>query len=182
MYWNPTLIFSDDCLTLHNITHTSTFGSHHQQRHLFPVPCGMWAHSHCSGPDHINTGIPSPGLTIGLNNNRTWVSLASKCWSNTLPIYQKTFEWYRCVQWFMSSCSLYTDAVAFYHMQTTADSRFTPSQWETSLQSNAISHWLGTNLESALQTTKQSYQPEHCFNQNIKMPFHLYMDSHGLLR
>ena len=30
-----------------------------------------------------------------------------------------------------------------------ADSRFAPSQWEMSLQSNAISHWLGTNLESA---------------------------------
>ena len=31
-----------------------------------------------------------------------------------------------------------------------ADSRFVPSQWETSLQSNAVSQWLGTNLESAL--------------------------------
>ena len=31
-----------------------------------------------------------------------------------------------------------------------ADFRFVPSQWETSLQSNAVSHWLGTNLESAL--------------------------------
>ena len=31
-----------------------------------------------------------------------------------------------------------------------ADSRFVPSQWETSVQSNAISHWLGANLESAL--------------------------------
>ena len=31
-----------------------------------------------------------------------------------------------------------------------ADSRLAPSQWETSLQSNAIPHWLGTNLESAL--------------------------------
>ena len=30
------------------------------------------------------------------------------------------------------------------------NSRFTPSQWETSLQSNAVSHWLGANLESAL--------------------------------
>ena len=30
-----------------------------------------------------------------------------------------------------------------------ADSRHAPSQWETSLQSNTISHWLGTNLESA---------------------------------
>ena len=31
-----------------------------------------------------------------------------------------------------------------------AHSRFAPSQWETSLQSNTLSHWLGTNLESAL--------------------------------
>ena len=31
-----------------------------------------------------------------------------------------------------------------------ADSRLAPSQWETSLQSNAISHWLGANLWSAL--------------------------------
>ena len=27
---------------------------------------------------------------------------------------------------------------------------FAPSQWETSLQSNAVSHWMGANLESAL--------------------------------
>ena len=31
-----------------------------------------------------------------------------------------------------------------------ADSRLAPSQRETLLQSNAISHWLGTNLESTL--------------------------------
>ena len=31
-----------------------------------------------------------------------------------------------------------------------AGSRFAPSQWEMLLQSNAISHWLGANLESAL--------------------------------
>ena len=32
-----------------------------------------------------------------------------------------------------------------------ADSKCAPSQWETSLQSNAVSHWLGTNLDSALR-------------------------------
>ena len=32
-----------------------------------------------------------------------------------------------------------------------ADSRLAPSQWETASQSNAISHWLGANLESALR-------------------------------
>ena len=31
-----------------------------------------------------------------------------------------------------------------------ADSRFAPSQWETALQSNAVSHWLGASLESVL--------------------------------
>ena len=32
-----------------------------------------------------------------------------------------------------------------------ADSGFAPSQWEMSLQSNAVSHWLGTNVDSALR-------------------------------
>ena len=36
------------------------------------------------------------------------------------------------------------------HFHNRADSRFAPSQWETSLQSNAVSHWLCANLESAL--------------------------------
>ena len=31
-----------------------------------------------------------------------------------------------------------------------ADARFASSQWETALQSNAVSHWLGANLDSAL--------------------------------
>ena len=31
-----------------------------------------------------------------------------------------------------------------------ANSRFAPSQWETALLCNDISHWLGANLESAL--------------------------------
>ena len=34
--------------------------------------------------------------------------------------------------------------------ELTADSRLAPSQWETWLQSNAVSHWLGANLESVL--------------------------------
>ena len=31
-----------------------------------------------------------------------------------------------------------------------ADSTLAPSQWETSLQSNAVSHWLSANLETVL--------------------------------
>ena len=33
---------------------------------------------------------------------------------------------------------------------TRTNSRFVPSQWETLLQSNAVSHWLDVNLESTL--------------------------------
>ena len=35
------------------------------------------------------------------------------------------------------------------HTISSADSRLASSQWEMSLQSKAISHWLGANLESA---------------------------------
>ena len=44
-----------------------------------------------------------------------------------------------------------------------ADSRFAPSQWETSFQSNAVSRWLGANVESALQTTGSFFQMQSYF-------------------
>ena len=46
----------------------------------------------------------------------------------------------------------------FIHYRLKADSRLAPSQWETSLQSNVVSHWLGANLESALQTADYAFQ------------------------
>ena len=50
-----------------------------------------------------------------------------------------------------------------------ADSSFAPSQWETSLQSNAVSHWLGANLESALQHKKRKNKRTHeCFKKCFK--------------
>ena len=33
-----------------------------------------------------------------------------------------------------------------------ADSRFAPSQWETALLCNDVSHWLGASLDSALMS------------------------------
>ena len=39
------------------------------------------------------------------------------------------------------------------HTYIRADSRLATSQWETSLQSNSVSHWLGANLESSLYKT-----------------------------
>ena len=57
-----------------------------------------------------------------------------------------------------------------------ADSMLVPRQWEMLLQSNTASHWLGTNLESALiwhlvawswlvQTAPTSSAPHHCTKQ-----------------
>ena len=43
--------------------------------------------------------------------------------------------------WFMPPCVVY---------DIRDNSRFTPSQWETSLLCNDVSHWLGANLESSL--------------------------------
>ena len=36
-------------------------------------------------------------------------------------------------------------------LENRADCRLAPSQWEISLKSNAVSHWLGANLKSALR-------------------------------
>ena len=43
------------------------------------------------------------------------------------------------------------------HFLYRADSRLAPSQWQTALQSNAISHWLGANLEFSPAIMHQPY-------------------------
>ena len=48
-----------------------------------------------------------------------------------------------------------------------ADFTFAPSQWKTALQSNAVSHWLGANLESALLSILRSEQNGQNFAHNI---------------
>ena len=51
----------------------------------------------------------------------------------------------RSLQWGWSS-----EMVKITMFVYRADSRFAPSQWETALLCNDVSHWLGANLESAL--------------------------------
>ena len=57
--------------------------------------------------------------------------------------------------------SLYCSWNTTWPFRLRADSRFAPSQWETLLQSNGVSHWLGTNLESALHLMWDHYY-FHC--------------------
>ena len=59
-----------------------------------------------------------------------------KPWSLVYPMYHTALDY--------SPCHLHTQP------QYRSDSKFAPSQWETALLCNNISHWLGTKLESAL--------------------------------
>ena len=57
------------------------------------------------------------------------------------------------LQWFDSNTGTRIIAPAMVTLSCLrADSMLAPSQWETSLQSNTVTHWLGTNLESALMS------------------------------
>ena len=51
-----------------------------------------------------------------------------------------------CTRFPLWSVLLWIDTDWFHR----ADSRFAPSQWETALHCNDVSHWLGASLESAL--------------------------------
>ena len=51
-----------------------------------------------------------------------------------------------CMYYGESLCVIKTS----HCMLPTADSKFKPSQWETALHCNDVSHWLGASLESAL--------------------------------
>ena len=67
---------------------------------------------------------------------------AGKTWPLTEEITVKFF--------FSNSFVLILDFSWHTYHSIRADSRFATSQWETSLQSNTVSHWLGANLESTL--------------------------------
>ena len=47
-----------------------------------------------------------------------------------------------------------------------ADSRFAPSQWETALLCNEVSHWLGASLDSALVSWSAGHETTTIFHLN----------------
>ena len=59
--------------------------------------------------------------------------------------------WNRASQWLETGRGLVYLTKQGYGQHFRADSRFAPSQWETALLCNDVSHWLGGSLESALQ-------------------------------
>ena len=66
-------------------------------------------------------------------------------------------------------CYFIIQMLCFDSKRTQADFRLAPSQWETLLQSNAVSHWLGANLESGTwQKGSKSVRQKHWCIRKIK--------------
>ena len=80
---------------------------------------------------------------------------------------RKNMGWYHYINpisYEHSKGKHYKTACKFHGMYCTytrADSRFAPSQWETALLCNDVSHWLGASLESALYTNA-SWTKKNC--------------------
>ena len=87
--------------------------------------------------------IPDPVLTYWLdpweqtNFSKIWIKYRNFLCKNLSAKCQSFCSGLKCV-----------DASVTHHCR--ADSRIAPSQSETPLQSNAFTHWLGANLESAM--------------------------------
>ena len=89
----------------------------------------------CANGKKGTTGLGN-GLASNRRQARTSVKPVLRCVSMSRRLNTKHWEVAPCTSWTL-------------HM---ADSRLALSQWETSLQSNTVSHWLGANPESALIT------------------------------
>ena len=124
-----------------------------------PLTKGQW----CGKRFHVVTssctkqGPSSPSST---NMRRLWTRPARRCrllWTMFCRRARPVASWLRwnptlglpltCLQTTRyCECSSTKQSKVYIR----AYSRFAPSQWETSLPSNAASHWLGANLESVL--------------------------------
>ena len=75
-------------------------------------------------------------IAITMNNFRNWNHILEKKWPSCSRVNGKSSDYY------------HTHGTHLFLLGSL--STFVPSQWETSLQSDEVSHWLSANLESAL--------------------------------
>ena len=86
-------------------------------------------------------------------------------------------------RWYNHCKTKHSRTMCIFYGIYRADSRIAPSQWETPLQSNAVSHWLGAILESALDLLYMStahaklnssiwepFQHKRCHLTNTEIP------------
>ena len=90
---------------------------------------------------------------------KTGTSGTKKHWNATLHNITRTPTWCSFDSWYVNCNSILWKIcipaipfVTIWH-HSRADSRFAPSQWETALLCNDVSHWWGAGLESALHST-----------------------------
>ena len=109
----------------------------------------LFVHGILSTEQHSGLRV-SKRYHIGPHNNRNY----NIC--TVLTVFFKSFNasvlWYGVVR--PSVNILLSNLVTTY---CRADSRFAPTQWETSLQRNTVSYWLGANLESVLYCIKFNF-------------------------
>ena len=123
------------------------------------------------------TGFPFLSETQVRNHLPTFVSvnLILKYYSSFLNTYKNI----SIVLWIMN---IFTICCLLWVLCTTRDqSRYVPSQWETLLQCNDISHWLGTHLDWSLYCHSLSlyYLCLHYYDSQIS-PFALTFNTHSL--
>ena len=94
--------------------------------------------------------LPTKSL-IGIDSGSRLLSQNCHLTQTATLIHILVFE---CRRKSLHGCHALCDIVTWH---SRADSRLVPSQWETPLQCNTASHWLGANLESALHST-----PHNC--------------------
>ena len=80
----------------------------------------------------------------------------------------------------ISDCPKYMSVSVNFIWYYRADSKFAPSQWETSLQSNPVSRWRGANLESALYQIVSWAGSQHQ-SDNISTVYNLIHPSRAML-
>ena len=98
------------------------------------------------------------------------IFIQENAFKNAICKMVAVLSWLKCIKngpWTMLKQDLTIHRASF---------RLAPSQWETVLQSNAISHWPGENLESALYILVAVYQARfltryllHCTQRYLNM-------------
>ena len=134
---------------------------------LFKSPWGQWFERWLNAIHYTHNGLPLSSLRLELNGRQfaydifKFIFLKEKFVFFCLKFKQSLFlqgsiDSMSSLVHLMALCC--TGKKSFHEPTTTqftdtcmkADSRFAPSQWETVLLCNDVSHWLGAGLESYL--------------------------------
>ena len=113
---------------------------------------GKWRPS-CLGLNMLNTVI-----RVSAKHSMCISRYTTKAYDNNLWCTKRATYLLRCGPFgkdWNSQCFSHFDIIGKLYLlfvySIGADSKFAPSQWETVLLCNDVSHWLGANLESGLQ-------------------------------